>query len=193
MAGYSKIGERGFIVEDISISVCGGKVSPFKKGTTPLVLLTAAGIRPVEVKVSDVDIDGMDATEKIVGAITSSKWKIQILFSRSVPVAGFNLIDPEEIFKSTGVPSVFVLEEEPDSGAVEGALRKHFHDWKRRLEVLRRPIGPLRFEIPSIGGVFLGCFGITPELAFRTVSRLSVFGKIPEPLRVCCMLSKAIS
>ncbi len=178
---------------DISISVCGGKIPPFKKGTTPLVLLTAAGIRPVEVRVSDVEIDGMDATEKIVGAIVSSKWEIEGLLSRSVPVAGFNLIDPEEILKTTGVPSVFVLEEEPDSVAVERALRKHFPDWRRRLEVLSRPLGPQRFEIPGTGGVFLACYGISPELAFRTMRRLSVFGKIPEPLRVCCMLSKAIS
>lgn len=178
---------------DISISVCGGRVCPFKRGKTPLVLLAAAGIRPLKVTISDVEIDGMDATEKIVGAILSSEWKIEILFSRSVPVAGFNLIDPEEIFKITGVPSVFVLGEEPDSGAVEFALRRHFPDWRRRLEVLRKPIGPHRFEVPGIGEVFLACYGIRPESAFIAVRRLSMFGKIPEPLRVCCMLSKAIS
>lgn len=186
-------GGGGFSVEVLSISVCGGRVNPFKKGMTPLVLLTAEGIRPLKVTVSEVEIDGMDATEKIVRAILNSRWKVEILFSRSLPVAGFNLIDPEEVFKSTGVPSVFVLEEEPDREAVEGALRRHFSDWRRRLAVLRKPIGPQKFEVQGIGDIFLECYGISPELAFKTVSCLSIFGRIPEPLRVCCMLSKAIS
>lgn len=105
----------------------------------------------------------MDATEKIVGAIVSSKWEIEVLLSRSVPVAGFNLIDPEEILKTTGVPSVFVLEEEPDSVAVERALRKHFPDWRRRLEVLSRPLGPQRFEIPGTGGSSWRATGSAPS------------------------------
>ncbi|MEJ5293013.1 MAG: DUF99 family protein [Candidatus Methanosuratincola sp.] len=177
----------------ISISVCGGRVNPFKKGTTPLVLLTASGIRAIKVAVADVEIDGMDATDKIVKAILGNKWKVEVLFARSVPVAGFNLIDPEEILKRTGVPSVFVLEDEPDAEAVEGALRRHFADWRDRLAVLMKPTGPLRIQVAGAGEVFLRCYGIDPEAASMAVRSLSIFGKTPEPLRVCCMLSKAIS
>ncbi|MBC7121057.1 MAG: DUF99 family protein [Candidatus Methanosuratus sp.] len=175
------------------MSVCGGKVNPFKKGKTQMVLLTAAGIRPLKVSVADIDIDGMDATETVVRCILESRWRIEVLLAKSIPIAGFNLIDPEEVLKRTGLPSVFVLGREPDSAAVEEALRRHFADWERRLSVIRKPTGLRIFETQGCGKVLLEFYGISSEEAFRIVSDLTIFGKIPEPLRVCCMLAKAIS
>ncbi|MDI9644259.1 MAG: DUF99 family protein [Candidatus Verstraetearchaeota archaeon] len=177
----------------LSLSVCGGRIDPAKRGKSPIVLVAAEGIRLLKVSVSDVEVDGLDATEKISESISASGLHFDVLLARSVPIAGFNLIDPEGLMRRHGIPSIFVLSEEPDWASVEAALRKHFHDWERRLEVIRKAGTAHRLGENGEGLYLIECFGVSPEEALRIVQELAVFGRYPEPLRVCCMVARAIS
>lgn len=158
-----------------------------------MALLLSEGIKPVELKVTDIMADGLDASDKIIRFITEVDRGIEALIASSVPIGGFNMIDPAEIFLRTKTPSVFILGEQPREGEVEGALRRHFPDWERRVAILKSAGAPRRFEIAGAGEVYLSCYGLTPDEGFRIALELTVFGKVPEPLRVCCMIAKAVS
>lgn len=176
----------------LSLSVCGGRLSPPKGGRSPVVLVVAEGVRLLRVAVRDVEVDGLDATERVSEFISSSGVRFDFLLARSVPIAGFNLIDPEEIMRRHGVPSIFVLAKHPDGAAVEAALRGHFPDWEMRLGVIRKA-GPVHsFGAPGEERVLVECFGVDPETAYRVIRELAIFGRTPEPLRVCCMVARAI-
>ena len=168
----------------------------FRKGLdrrVPAAFLFAEGIRPVRLIVKWVEVDGLDATDRLKEAIKEGGMKEGVVIAGSVPIAGFNLIDAREVLRVFGLPTVFVLKEAPDKDAVRAALVKHFKDWERRLEVIEAA-GPV-VELVLAGGerVFIGAVGIDSEEAERVVEGLTIFGKVPEPLRIARMVARGLS
>ncbi|HPC27875.1 MAG TPA: DUF99 family protein, partial [Candidatus Methanomethylicus sp.] len=117
------------------LAVGGGAVRP-GGGQVPMALLLTRGTVPEHLCIRDVEADGTDATPRIIEFIRSCADGIDALMARSVPIAGFNYIDAGAVLRECGIPSVFVLCEEPDMEAVGGALRRHFADWEVRLRAI---------------------------------------------------------
>lgn len=174
------------------LAVAGGGFSKAAGGNAPVAFVYAESIRPKRLIFREVEIDGLDATPKVLEVIEEIKEHVDAVMARSLPISGFNLIDPKAIFERTGIPTVFVLSDKPDEEAVASALRKHFGDWEARLEVLRGA-GAVWESPGNDGKVLLECFGILPVDAFRIVRRLSIFGTSPEPLRIAAMAARAVS
>jgi endonuclease V-like protein UPF0215 family len=174
------------------LAVAGGGFSKSAGSNAPVAFIYAEGIKPKRLTFREVEVDGLDATQKILEVVGEIKERVDAIMARSLPISGFNLIDPKAIFEKTGIPTIFVLGDKPDEEAVAYALRKHFDDWQARLEILREA-GSVRESPGDDGKVLLECFGISPEEAFRVVRRLSIFGKVPEPLRIATMAARAVS
>jgi endonuclease V-like protein UPF0215 family len=174
------------------LALAGGGFSKGAGGNAPVAFVYAEGIKPKRLIFREVKVDGLDATTKVLEVVGEIKEHVDAVMARSLPISGFNLIDPKAIFERTGIPTVFVLSNKPDEEAVASALRKHFEDWKARLEVLREA-GAVSESPGDDGKVLLECFGISPENAFRVVRRLSIFGRVPEPLRIAAMAARAVS
>jgi len=174
------------------LAVSGGSFSKAVGGNAPIAFVYAEGIKPKRLIFREVKVDGLDATTKVLEVVEEIKGRVDVIMARSLPISGFNLIDPKVIFERRDIPTVFVLGDKPEEGAVVSALRKHFDDWKVRLEVLRGA-GSIREFPDDDGKVLLECFGISPEEAFRVVRRLSIFGRVPEPLRIAAMAARAVS
>ena len=176
------------------LAVEGGGFNKYGKGMANVAFLLAYVTCPTKLLFKNVEVDGLDATEKLAEAIKTlgGKEEIDLVVSSSVPVAGFNLIDAQLILAKFGIPTVFVLREKPDEEAVEAALAKHFEDAQIRLKVLRGS-GPIREFLLEGSPVWLECVGIPFDEAFEIVKRLAIFGPIPEPLRIAKMAARAIS
>lgn len=171
------------------MAVCSGGFRKNIDKNTILVLLISEGIILKRIIIKSIEVDGLDATSKILEAMKEEK--IEVLIAGSIPLAGFNLINAKEIFEREEVPSIFVLEREPNMNAVKEALMKHFKDWKERLAILEE------VSINKVhtlkGEIILGIMGVKLEEAIKIVEENTIFGKTPEPLRLAKILAKAIT
>jgi endonuclease V-like protein UPF0215 family len=175
------------------LAVEGGSFSKGVDKFASVAFLLADGIRPKSLIIKRVEVDGLDATERLIETIEELNREVDVVMSSSIPTAGFNLLDPKEVLKKFGIPSIFVLGERPDRGAVRAALKKHFIDWGKRLKIIE---GAGEFhELPLEGEnpVLLECTGIKPAEAMRLVKRLTIFGRVPEPVRIARMVVRAVS
>jgi hypothetical protein len=171
------------------LAVEGGGFSKAIGGKAVMALLLTEGIVPRRLSFARIEVDGLDATERIIETMVSLGSRVDLVLSDSVPIAGFNMIDAGTIKERAGKPTVFVLPDMPDAEGVEGALRKHFPDWKCRLEILAAA-GKLTTHRLGEGEVHLECVGIGAGDALRLLERLTVFGKVPEPIRLARMAAR---
>lgn len=172
------------------LAVEGGRFSKEAGGRALIALLLAEGTVPRRLEFACVEVDGLDATDVLVGHMASFGPLVDLVVSSSVPIAGFNLIDASEVRRRTGKPVVFVLPEMPDAAEVEAALRKHFPDWERRLGILASAGKPTPHRLGD-GEVYLECSGVEAAEALRVLGRVTVFGKVPEPVRLARMAARA--
>ena len=175
------------------LAVEGGSFSKSADRTTPAAFLLTEGIQPRRVIIKRVEVDGLDATERLMETIEELSREVDVVMSSSIPIAGFNLLDPKKVLERFGIPSVFVLGERPDQGAVRAALKKHFRDWKKRVAVIEGAGGFRELSLEGENPVLVECVGIEPAEAMRLVRRLTIFGRIPEPVRLARMVARAVS
>jgi endonuclease V-like protein UPF0215 family len=181
------------MADRIVLAVDGGSFSKGVDKFAPVAFLLTDGIRPKSLIIKRVEVDGLDATERLIETIEELNREVDVVMSSSIPIAGFNLLDPKEALEKFGIPSIFVLGERPDQGAVRAALKKHFIDWGKRLKIIE---GAGEFHELPLGGekpVLLECAGIKPAEAMRLVKRLTIFGRVPEPVRIARMVARAVS
>ncbi|MEO0242693.1 MAG: DUF99 family protein [candidate division WOR-3 bacterium] len=171
------------------MAVCGGGFRKNIDKNTIIILLITEGIILKRIIIKSIEVDGLDATDKILEGIEEEK--VEVLIAGSIPLAGFNLINAKEIFNKKEVPSIFILEREPNINAVKEALIKHFKDWKERLAILEE------VKINKVhtlkGEIILGIMGMKLEEAIKIIEETTIFGKTPEPLRLAKILAKSIT
>lgn len=180
------------ILMETVLAVEGGS---FRKGLdkrAPAAFLLTEGILPKRLTVKWVEVDGLDATGRLMEVIREMGLREGVVMSGSIPIAGFNLIDPRAVLES-GLPSIFVLTKRPNREGVRVALMKHFEDWEERMRVIDSA-GEVYEALLSDGErVFLESVGIDRERAVRIVEGLTIFGKLPEPIRLARMVARALS
>jgi hypothetical protein len=162
-----------------------------EKGKAFLLGVLTDGFRLVDVSVSLVEVDGFDATGRLLGMAEAWKDKFSLVMLSSLAYAGFNVVDPEEAYRRLRKPVIVVLPRKPRRKAVERALKRHFTDWERRLKVLGKVGEPVELRLPG-GRVYVSAFGLTAGEALEAVRRLTVFGGRPEPLRMADLLVKGL-
>lgn len=142
---------------------------------------------------TEVEIDGMDSTERVVEMVSRSRYldQTKVLMIDGIALAGFNLIDIESVHAMLDVPVLTVTRDKPDLKEMKNALMKHFDDWKERYALVTRH--ELR-EIPTEHKP-LYASGVGLEWAeFEELVRLStVRGAIPEPLRMAHLIASAVA
>jgi endonuclease V-like protein UPF0215 family len=175
------------------LAVEGGSFSKGVDKFAPVAFLLTDGILPKSLIIKRVKVDGLDATERLVETIEELNGEVDVVMSGSIPTAGFNLLDPNKILKKFGIPSIFVLGEKPDQGAVVAALKKHFIDWRKRLTIIEGAGGFHELPLDGERPVLLECTGINAKEAMQLVKRLTIFGRVPEPVRIARMIAKAVS
>jgi hypothetical protein len=106
-------------------------------------------------------------------------------------LGGFNLVDIDLLSASTGLPVITVTRDLPDLERMETALRRHFPDWERRLEVLRRKA--LWKVDTGHKPIFVSVAGMDLESAEELIEKSRVRGAIPEPLRMAHIIASGMS
>jgi len=143
-----------------------------------------------------VTVDGLDSTEKIAQMLNGSGHEKQIrgIMVNGACVAGFNAVDIEGLTELTGVGTMTITNNRPGESAVRDALRKHFPDWKERLDILEKgkkitikiEEGKRSYEL------YARYCGMGGEEAIEMVDISRVRGSLPEPARMAHVIASAL-
>lgn len=141
---------------------------------------------------TEVEVDGEDATERLSEMISNSRFSDQasVLFIDGAAVGGFNLIDLEGLFESTGVPSVTISREKPDFEKIKSALKHHFEDWEKKLEEMRK--GEIYEISTEHKPIYVQNEGLEVEEAKKLIENFRVRGRLPEPIRISHMVASGV-
>ena len=136
-----------------------------------------------------VTTDGDDSSRVIAAILEKSSHlgQTRCILSDGACLAGFNVLDLDDLAERTGVPVITVSDSTPDTASFESALKNNFDDWPIRLELVKRH-PPVEVGLPD-GICYVRHCGISLDSAKRIVRRATVHGRTPEPIRMSHMIA----
>lgn len=173
------------------IRVIGVDDSPFDKKSGHPVLVVGTVFRGGDwldgVVSTYVTPDGSDATDKIADMINKSKFHAQLraVFLNGIAVAGFNVIDVNELARKTKKAVIVVVREYPDFDDIFSALKKMKQEYK---------IGIIKTfpRLQKIGGVYAQWVGFSLEDVKQLMNIVCTRALVPEPLRAAHLIGAGI-
>lgn len=141
-----------------------------------------------------VQVDGLDATDKLEQMITESSHyeQLRVIMLNGVTLAGFNVVDITELHKRVKLPVIAVTRDKPNFEDIRKALG-HLPDAKERWKAIKKAGKILKVctrqgEEP----VYAHAAGISEETAKRILKNTSTRSNIPEPLRVAHIIASGL-
>ncbi|RUM33525.1 MAG: DUF99 domain-containing protein [Archaeoglobus sp.] len=152
-----------------------------------LVGCITAGCRVEGFLYTEIEVDGLDVTEKIVKLINSSKYyrQVKCIMLYGITFAGMNIADIVEIFNLTGKP-VLTLAKKYTKSLKKPAEKAGKADI--RMKILKKAGNPI-----NIDGIKVQIAGCTLKDAEEYIRISRCNGKIPECLRVAHLVASAIA
>lgn len=141
---------------------------------------------------SHVTVDGTDACENLIDMINSSRYKdqLKVIMLDGVALGGFNVVDIEKLYNAIHLPIITVTREEPDLESMVTALKEHFEDWEKRLDIIKS--GELHKIETQYNPIYVKFIGIDFKEVEEILRLSTVLGAIPEPLRVAHLIATGI-
>jgi endonuclease V-like protein UPF0215 family len=140
-----------------------------------------------------VDVDGLDATEKLSEMINYSRHKqqLKVIMLDGITLGGFNIIDVKKLYSETKIPVIVINRKIPDLKSIKVALEKNFDDFEKRWKMILNAgkIKELKFEKFSI---YYQNVGLEDEDAEEIIMISVKHAQIPEPLRVAHLIATGI-
>ncbi len=141
---------------------------------------------------TNVERDGLDATEKIMNMIRKARYKdLRAIMLKGITIAGFNLVDIENLNHETGLPVVVVMRKMPDLKSIEKALANLNHK-EKRLEIIEKAGKIYEGKVQEKSDIFFQIKGIEEEDARELIRISSMHSNIPEPLRVSHIIATGV-
>lgn len=180
------------------VRVCGIDDAPFEFGNrsaraTVIGTVVRAPAYLEGVLRFNVAVDGCDATDEIVKALSKSRFleQIRAVMIDGIALAGFNVVDIRNLSGRLGVPIITVTRDRPDMHSIESALSKYFDDWEERLRTISEiPLIALETENKPI---FVSYAGTSEEEAVKVIRATTVKGAIPEPIRMAHIIAGGVT
>jgi len=142
-----------------------------------------------------VEIDGMDATEKIASMIKSSPHykQLRVVMLNGITLAGFNVVDIQRLFKEIDLPVITVTREKPNLVEIKRALEnlpKHEKRWqaiKNADEITKV------YTRNDEEAVYMQVAGIYKGDAEKILKKTSTRSNVPEALRVAHIIASGLT
>ena len=159
-----------------------------KQPVAILSLVTGDKFEIVDLKIGNVTIDGLDATSQILCDHSQIEISVDIVLLPSITLAGFNIVNIEQLSREMGVPIIVANPQRPHELAIRKALILHFKDWKERLASIQRSGSPVPIELTKGRSIYVQWAGASLSHISRVVRDTTIFGNRPEPLRAARLL-----
>ncbi len=163
------------------------------KCRTILAAVLCEGMNPADVAIEPVTVDGLDGTEAAVRSVSRLVARPDVIFTDGVTIAGFNIIDPEELYEAISAPVVVVFKHDLSLARVKAALKKHFSDWRARFDVINRVYSASRLVTTPWREVRISVFGTGLSKALDTLITLQNTSPLPEPLRLADIIASGLT
>jgi hypothetical protein len=134
---------------------------PFEKGDRRVLVVGVIGReRVVEGLISfRVEVDGTDATSKLVRALNSSRFgsQIRLICVHGITVGGLNILDLVTLHKKLGIPLIAITRKKPHTSLLKRAIRasgKHSEEKLGLVDVVVKSASSRKlgiFYVQSIG------------------------------------------
>ena len=179
----------------------------FKKGKVLVVgTVFRGGLFLDGVLSTKVDIDGDDSTKKITDMITKCKFKpqLQCIFLDGIAVAGFNVIDVEELNKKTKLPVIVIIRRNPNIEKIKKTLVRigKIHE-NQRFSGHRKSKGfssenkikliEKAGSVVPVGEIYIQLAGLSIEKAKEILKIVCTRSLIPEPIRIAHLIASGIT
>ena len=139
-----------------------------------------------------VTVDGLDGTESAVRAVRRIG-VADVIFQDGVTIAGFNVIDPEELNAMTGIPVTVIFKHDLNLEKIYSALKKHFNDWRERYEVISRTYSK-SIKVPTPWrDIRISTVNIEVNKALSYIIKLQTVSPLPEPLRLADIVASGLT
>jgi len=139
----------------------------------------------------DVEIDGMDATKKIIKAVKKTKHEdLRIIMTDGITFGGFNVIDIEDIYKRTDLPVIAITRKKPDMKKFIDAM-SNLNNFKERLKCVEKAGKIYESKIRS-RSIYFQKIGLDEEDARKIINISCTRSLIPEVIRVSHIIASGI-
>lgn len=173
-----------------------GVFAPHTKGFVDVVGVVYRGGYWLDgVMRTEVEIDGMDATEKIASMITASTHydQLRVVMLNGITFGGFNVVDMTNLFERVGLPIITVTRERPLFKEIRKAIR-NLPESKKRLEAIVGAGKMIEVQTHDAGqAVYIQVAGILAKEAKKIVKCTSTRSNIPEALRVAHIIASGLT
>jgi uncharacterized protein len=156
------------------------------RGDVAIVGAAFAGLRLEGVIASRVRRDGADATRRLAEMIESSRFAshTQAVLLGGIALAGFNVVDIHALAERLELAVIVVARRRPDMDAVRDALLHRVPGGRRKWALVERA-----GEMEPCAGLWVQRAGVSAPETAALLTRLTVHGRMPEPLRVAHLVA----
>ncbi|MBU5537207.1 MAG: DUF99 family protein [Candidatus Aenigmatarchaeota archaeon] len=179
------------------IRILGFDDAPFKRTDKKVdvigVIYRGGSFLDVVLK-TEVSVDGLDATERLIKLINNSRHKpqLKVLMFDGITLGGFNIIDVKQLYRKVNLPIIVINRKHPNLESVKYALKNNFADFGKRWKMILNA-GKIKIcELRDSKKVYYQAVGLEDEDAEEVIRLSSTHGDIPEPLRVAHLIATAI-
>lgn len=134
-----------------------------------------------------IEIDGDDATSKLIEIINKSKFKTQLrcIFLDGIALGGFNVIDIIDLHNKTNIPVVTIIRKYPDFNKIKETLVRI--EMKDKIKLIENAGEPVK-----TGKIFAQMAGID-EVKLKDIMKLvCTRSHMPEPLRLAHLIATGV-
>ena len=141
---------------------------------------------------SAATVGGMDATEKMIEMYENlEREDINLLMLNGCIISWYNVVDLQKVVDKVNIPLLCITYEESEG------LEKYFmelfpEDWKNRVEVYQRNGYRTPIQLHTNQTVYVRFLNMTLDEAKGILNKFTLYGSIPEPLRVARLLARSI-
>ena len=178
------------------LGVDDGVFVPQKRGKALIVgVVYRGGLWLDGVMHTEIEVDGLDATEKIASMIKSSPHyaQLRVIMLNGLTFAGFNVVDIKRLYGETGLPVIVVSREKPNLDEIKKALEK-LPRKEKRWKMIENAGKLLEVNVRNTGSsIYVQLAGLNEKDARKIVRITSTRSNIPEPLRVAHLIASGIT
>lgn len=178
------------------LGVDDGDFVPRTKGLVDVVGVVYRGGYWLEgVMRTEIEVDGMDATEKIADMIKSSPHhdQLRVVVLDGITFAGFNVVDIKELFKRAKLPTIAIVREKPNLKEIREALR-NLPEHEKRWKIIKNTGKIIKVQKRKAAeAIYMQIAGISEEDAKKIVRNTSTRSNVPEALRVAHIIASGLT
>lgn len=137
-------------------------------------------------------VGGMDATDSIIEMYRElDRSDINLLMLGGCIISLFNIVDLGRVASETGVPLLCVTYN-PSEGISEVIKSRFPGDWEERLRVYESNGAREEYVLKTGYTVHVRRIGISRRSAEVVLNRMTISGRVPEPIRVARLLARSL-